>query len=88
MIIQDQVNGFSNNNYKGYETFEEAQQEYQSFLANHTMDTHAIALLCPPTGAGAPQVYYKKKNAEGEDNSEDIVDSSLDDDGVLSLKQI
>jgi hypothetical protein len=77
MIIQDQVNGFFNNNYKGYETFEEAQQEYESFLANHTMGSHAVALLPPSTEAGAPQVYYKKKNAEGEDNSEDIVDSSF-----------
>jgi viroplasmin and RNaseH domain-containing protein len=28
--MEDQVIGFSNNNYGGYDTFEEAQEEYQS----------------------------------------------------------
>jgi viroplasmin and RNaseH domain-containing protein len=27
-LMEDQVIGFSNNNYGGYDTFEEAQEEY------------------------------------------------------------
>jgi hypothetical protein len=59
-ICQDQVNGFLNNSYKGYETFEEAHQEYQSFLADHAMDARAVALLPLPTETGAPQVHSSR----------------------------
>jgi viroplasmin and RNaseH domain-containing protein len=41
-ICQDQVSGYANNNYRGYETLEEAQQEYQSFLDDEVMKIEAI----------------------------------------------
>jgi viroplasmin and RNaseH domain-containing protein len=31
-IYQEQVNGYSNNNYRGYTTLEEAEAEYHGFL--------------------------------------------------------
>jgi hypothetical protein len=36
---------------KGYETFKEAQLEYESFMADHAMDDQPIALLPLPPGA-------------------------------------
>ncbi|XP_047064705.1 uncharacterized protein LOC124672532 [Lolium rigidum] len=37
-VYQDQVNGYSNNNYRGYKTLEEAQQEYLIFLEEFLED--------------------------------------------------
>ena len=37
-VCQDQVNGYSNNNYRGYETLEETQQEYLNFLEEFLED--------------------------------------------------
>jgi viroplasmin and RNaseH domain-containing protein len=41
-ISQDQISGYSNNNYRGYETMEEAQQKYQRFLDDEAMAIEAI----------------------------------------------
>jgi hypothetical protein len=40
--LQDEVNDFSNNIYKGYDTLDDAQEEYWSFLADHTMAIQAM----------------------------------------------
>jgi viroplasmin and RNaseH domain-containing protein len=42
MICQDQVSGYSNNIYRGYEEFVEAQQEYHSFLVDEAMSIEVI----------------------------------------------
>ena len=36
-------NGFSNNSYRGYETLQEAEEEYHSFLADQAMAVQAMA---------------------------------------------
>jgi hypothetical protein len=36
-ICREQISGFSINNYRGYDTFEEAQVEYQSFVVDQAM---------------------------------------------------
>ncbi|KAK1679269.1 hypothetical protein QYE76_040117 [Lolium multiflorum] len=41
-VGQDQVNGYSNNSYRGYATLEEAHQEYLSFLEEELQEDHAI----------------------------------------------
>jgi viroplasmin and RNaseH domain-containing protein len=46
-VCQDQVNGYSNNNYQGYATLEEAQQEYISFLEEELQEDHAIDEALP-----------------------------------------
>jgi hypothetical protein len=49
-ICQNQVNDFSNNCYRGYETREEAEEEYHKFLAKEamyvqTMDVEVVAMI-------------------------------------------
>jgi hypothetical protein len=46
-VCQDQVNGYSNNSYRGYATLEEAQQEYLSFLEEELQEDHAIDEAVP-----------------------------------------
>jgi viroplasmin and RNaseH domain-containing protein len=36
-IYQAQVNGFSNNSYRWYESLEESQEEFPNFLADEDM---------------------------------------------------
>ena len=46
-ICQDQVSGYSNNSYRGYETLEKAHQEYESFLDDEAMAVQAIDQSVP-----------------------------------------
>jgi hypothetical protein len=39
-----QVNGFSNNSYKGYQTQEEAEEELNQFLADEAMSYEAMTV--------------------------------------------
>ncbi|KAK1692799.1 hypothetical protein QYE76_009496 [Lolium multiflorum] len=41
-VCQHQVNGYSNNSYRGYATLEEAQQEYLTFLEEELLEDQAI----------------------------------------------
>jgi viroplasmin and RNaseH domain-containing protein len=41
-ICQDQVSGYSNKSYRGYETLEEPQQEYQCLLDDEAITVEAI----------------------------------------------
>ena len=41
-VCQDQVNGYSNNSYRGYATLEEAQQEYLGYLEEELLEDQAI----------------------------------------------
>ncbi|KAK1682444.1 hypothetical protein QYE76_043292 [Lolium multiflorum] len=43
----NKVNGYSNNNYRGYATLEEAQQKYLSFLEEELQEDHAIDEAVP-----------------------------------------
>jgi viroplasmin and RNaseH domain-containing protein len=43
-ICQPQVNGFSNNSYRGYQTLEEAVEEFNQFLANEAMAYQGMAV--------------------------------------------
>jgi hypothetical protein len=63
-ICQDQVNGFSNKSYKGYDTLEEVQEEYESFLADQTkviqvMAQQPMPLLAMPL-EGQPPVRQSR----------------------------
>ncbi|KAK1681910.1 hypothetical protein QYE76_042758 [Lolium multiflorum] len=42
IVLEDQVNGYSNNSYRGYATLEEAQQEYLTFLKEELLEDQAI----------------------------------------------
>ncbi|KAK1643459.1 hypothetical protein QYE76_061264 [Lolium multiflorum] len=46
-VYQDQVNGYSNNSYRGYETLEEAHQEYLTFLEEEFLEDQAIDEAVP-----------------------------------------
>ncbi|KAK1687158.1 hypothetical protein QYE76_048006 [Lolium multiflorum] len=46
-VCQDQVNGYSNNSYRGYAALEEAQQEYLTFLEEELQEDHAIDEAVP-----------------------------------------
>ena len=46
-VYQDQVNGYSNNSYRGYKTLEEAQQEYLTFLEEEFLEDQAIDEAVP-----------------------------------------
>ncbi|KAK1610773.1 hypothetical protein QYE76_034446 [Lolium multiflorum] len=46
-VCQDQGSGYSNNNYRGYETLEEAQQEYLTFLEEELLEDQAIDEAVP-----------------------------------------
>ncbi|KAK1642998.1 hypothetical protein QYE76_060803 [Lolium multiflorum] len=46
-VCQDQVNDYSNNSYRGYETLEEAQQEYLTFLEEEFLEDQAIDEAVP-----------------------------------------
>ena len=68
-VCQDQVNGYSNNSYRGYETLKEAQQEYLTFLEEELLEDQAIdqpVLLAqlPPEAVhalqGAPEVRDRR----------------------------
>ena len=73
-ICQDQVSGYSNNSYTSYQTLQEAQEEYQSFLDNEAIALAAIHEAVPlaqlppeavPDDAmaiaqGAPQVHESR----------------------------
>jgi hypothetical protein len=68
-ICQDQVSRYSNNNYIGYETLQEAQQQYRMFLDDKSMKIEAIdqpvplAQLPPevvPALQGAPEVRKRR----------------------------
>jgi hypothetical protein len=41
-VCQDQVSGYSNNSYRGYETLEEAHQEYLTFVEDEFLAHQAI----------------------------------------------
>jgi viroplasmin and RNaseH domain-containing protein len=43
-ICHTQVNGFSNNSYRGYQTLEEAVEEFNQFLADEAMDYQGTAV--------------------------------------------
>ncbi|KAK1696000.1 hypothetical protein QYE76_012697 [Lolium multiflorum] len=47
IVCQDQVNGYSNNSYRGYKTLEEAQQEYLTFLKEDFLEDQAIDEAVP-----------------------------------------
>jgi hypothetical protein len=49
------VNGFSNNSYKGYQTLEEAVEEFNQFLADEAMAYQDMAVQALPTQGMAPQ---------------------------------
>jgi t-SNARE complex subunit (syntaxin) len=64
MICQDQVSGYSSNNYRGYETLEEAQQDYHSFLDDEAIDQPVPLAHLPsealPALQGAPEVRKRR----------------------------
>jgi hypothetical protein len=43
------VNGFSNNSYRGYQTLEEAVEEFNQFLADEAMTYQGMAVQALPT---------------------------------------
>jgi hypothetical protein len=43
-ICQAQVNGFSNKSYRGYQTLEEAVEEFNQFLADEAMGYQGMAV--------------------------------------------
>jgi viroplasmin and RNaseH domain-containing protein len=56
-LCQDQVNGYSNNNYQGYETLEESQQEYLTFLEEELLEDHAIDEAVPLAQLSSEEVH-------------------------------
>lgn len=56
-VCQDQVNGYSNNSYRGYETLEEAQQEYLTFLEEEFLEDQAIDEAVPLTQLPPEEVH-------------------------------
>ncbi|KAK1629383.1 hypothetical protein QYE76_003698 [Lolium multiflorum] len=46
-VYQDQVSGYSSNSHRGYETLEEAQQEYLTFLEEELLEDQAIDEAVP-----------------------------------------
>jgi viroplasmin and RNaseH domain-containing protein len=47
-ICQSQVNGFSNNSYRGYPTLEEAMEEFNQFLADEAMAYQGMVVQALP----------------------------------------
>jgi viroplasmin and RNaseH domain-containing protein len=43
-ICQAQVNGFSNNSYRGYQTREEVEEEFNLFMADEAMAYQAMTV--------------------------------------------
>jgi viroplasmin and RNaseH domain-containing protein len=41
MICQEELNGYSNNSYRGYETLEETQLDYHNFVDDQDMVIHS-----------------------------------------------
>ena len=56
-VCQDQVIGYSNNSYRGYETLEEAQQEYLTFLEDEFMADQAIDQPVPLAHLPSEEVH-------------------------------
>ncbi|KAK1613134.1 hypothetical protein QYE76_036807 [Lolium multiflorum] len=56
-IYQYQVSAYSNNNYRGYETLEEAQQEYLTFLEDEFMVDQAIDQPVPLAHLPSEEVH-------------------------------
>jgi hypothetical protein len=54
-ICQAQVNGFSNNSYRGYQTLEEAVEEFNQFLADEAMAYQGMAVQALPAQGMALQ---------------------------------
>jgi hypothetical protein len=54
-ICQAQVNGFSNNSYRGYQTLEEVVEEFNQFLADEAMGYQGMAVQALPTQGMALQ---------------------------------
>jgi hypothetical protein len=54
-ICQAQVNGFSNNSYRGYQTLEEAVAEFNQFLADEAMGYQGMAVQALPAQGMALQ---------------------------------
>ncbi|KAK1618836.1 hypothetical protein QYE76_024353 [Lolium multiflorum] len=46
-VCKDQVNGYSNNSYRGYETLEEPHQKYLTFLEEELLEDQAIDEAMP-----------------------------------------
>jgi hypothetical protein len=53
-----QVNGFSNNSYRGYQTRDEAEEEFNLFLANEDMAYQYIVVQALPAQGMALQFMY------------------------------
>jgi hypothetical protein len=49
------VNGFSNNSYRGYQTLDEAVEEFNQFLADEAMAYQGMAVQALPTQGMALQ---------------------------------
>jgi viroplasmin and RNaseH domain-containing protein len=47
-ICQAQVNGFSNNSYRGYRTLEEVVEEFNQFLADEAMGYQGMVVQALP----------------------------------------
>jgi hypothetical protein len=54
-ICQAQVNGFSNNSYRGYQTLEEAVEEFNQFLVDEAMAYQGMAVQALPAQGMALQ---------------------------------
>jgi hypothetical protein len=57
-ICQAQVNGFSNNSYRGYQTLEEAVEEFNLFLADEAMAYQGMAVQALPAQGMALQAMH------------------------------
>ncbi|KAK1653956.1 hypothetical protein QYE76_071761 [Lolium multiflorum] len=51
------VSGYSNNSYRGYETLEEAQQEYLTFLEEENLEDQAIDEAVPLAQLPSEEVH-------------------------------
>jgi hypothetical protein len=49
------VNGFSNNSYRGYQTLEKAEEEFNQFLADEAMAYQGMVVQAPPAQGMALQ---------------------------------
>jgi ribonuclease HI len=56
-ICQAQVNGFLNNSYRGYQTLEEAVEEFNQFLVDEAMAYQGMVVQALPAQGMALQAF-------------------------------
>jgi hypothetical protein len=61
-IYKAQVNGFLNNSYRGYQTLEEAVEEFNQFLADEAMAYQGMAVQALPAQGMALQALPSPSN--------------------------